>query len=173
MSQFEDLQNCYLRLRKQSQQQEQQQHSTAEAQDAKRIKIEHTPHDSSNNTAAGHATGSGMADACAPAQPTADQLMATAAAASRDSAATDAATATGQLEKAAARASNGQNGHVGAVDAGLAEFSRMLSVLTNCSRLKVIAQLPRASTRQSSSILSSIEFDRDSQVGLAFRESTL
>ena len=50
-------------------------------------------------------------------------------------------------------------------DQGLAEFSRVLSVFTQCSRLKMVAQLPRASSRQSSSILSSIEFDRDSQVG--------
>lgn len=49
-------------------------------------------------------------------------------------------------------------------DQGLAEFSRVLSVFTQCSRLKMVAQLPRASSRQSSSILSSIEFDRDSQV---------
>ena len=48
---------------------------------------------------------------------------------------------------------------------GLAEFSRMLSVFTHCGRLKVIAQLLRPSNQHSSSILSSIEFDRDSEVG--------
>ena len=47
---------------------------------------------------------------------------------------------------------------------GLAEFSRMLSVFTHCGRLKVIAQLLRPSNQHSSSILSSIEFDRDSEV---------
>ena len=55
-------------------------------------------------------------------------------------------------------------GGAAASDQGLAEFSRVLSVFTQCSRLKMVAQLPRASSRQSSSILSSIEFDRDSQV---------
>lgn len=48
---------------------------------------------------------------------------------------------------------------------GLAEFSRMLSVFTHCGRLKVVAQLLRPSNQHSSSILSSIEFDRDSEVG--------
>ena len=48
---------------------------------------------------------------------------------------------------------------------GLAEFSRMLSVFTHCGRLKVVAQLQRSSNQHSSSILSSIEFDRDSEVG--------
>ena len=47
---------------------------------------------------------------------------------------------------------------------GLAEFSRMLSVFTHCGRLKVVAQLLRPSNQHSSSILSSIEFDRDSEV---------
>ena len=40
----------------------------------------------------------------------------------------------------------------------------MLSVFTHCGRLKVIAQLLRPSNQHSSSILSSIEFDRDSEV---------
>ncbi|KAK9916220.1 hypothetical protein WJX75_000186 [Coccomyxa subellipsoidea] len=47
---------------------------------------------------------------------------------------------------------------------GLAEFSRMLSVFTHCSKLKVVAELPRASARQQAAILSSIEFDRDRAV---------
>lgn len=47
---------------------------------------------------------------------------------------------------------------------GLAEFSRMLSVFAHCGRLKVVAQLLRPSNQHSSSILSSIEFDRDSEV---------
>lgn len=47
---------------------------------------------------------------------------------------------------------------------GLAEFSRMLSVFTHCGRLKVVAQLLQPSNQHSSSILSSIEFDRDSEV---------
>ena len=47
---------------------------------------------------------------------------------------------------------------------GLAEFSRMLSVFTHCGRLKLLAQLLRPSNQHSSSILSSIEFDRDSEV---------
>ena len=47
---------------------------------------------------------------------------------------------------------------------GLAEFSRMLSVFTHCGRLKVVAQLLRPTNQHSSSILSSIEFDRDSEV---------
>lgn len=44
----------------------------------------------------------------------------------------------------------------------------MLSVFTHCGRLKVIAQLLRPSNQHSSSILSSIEFDRDSEVNLTF-----
>ena len=51
-----------------------------------------------------------------------------------------------------------------AADESLAEFSRMLSVFTHCGRLKVTAQLLRPSNQHSSSILSSIEFDRDSEV---------
>ena len=47
---------------------------------------------------------------------------------------------------------------------GLAEFSRMLSVFTHCGRLKVVAQLLRPTNQHSSSILSSIEFDRDGEV---------
>ena len=56
-------------------------------------------------------------------------------------------------------------------DEGLAEFSRMLSVFTHCGRLKVIAQLLRPSNQHSSSILSSIEFDRDSEVKPVVRSS--
>ena len=51
-----------------------------------------------------------------------------------------------------------------AADDSLAEFSRMLSVFTHCGRLKATAQLLRPSNQHSSSILSSIEFDRDSEV---------
>lgn len=47
------------------------------------------------------------------------------------------------------------------VDAGLHEFSRMLSVLSRCNHLRHIATIPRPSLRQSSSIVSSLEFDRD------------
>lgn len=56
---------------------------------------------------------------------------------------------------------------------GLAEFSRMLSVFTHCGRLKVVAQLLRPSNQHSSSILSSIEFDRDSEVSLLLCTSLL
>ena len=56
---------------------------------------------------------------------------------------------------------------VGAVvmDDGQQEFSRMLSVLTRFNKLQVIAEIPRPSLRQASSIISSVEFDRD---GLLF-----
>jgi len=47
------------------------------------------------------------------------------------------------------------------VDEGLHEFSRMLSVLSRCNHLRHIATIPRPSLRQSSSIVSSLEFDRD------------
>ncbi len=51
---------------------------------------------------------------------------------------------------------------VGAVvDEGLHEFSRLLSVLSRCNRLTPIAEIPRPSLRQASSIISSVEFDRD------------
>ncbi|KAG7669456.1 hypothetical protein KSW81_007610 [Nannochloris sp. 'desiccata'] len=51
---------------------------------------------------------------------------------------------------------------VGAVvDEGLQEFSRLLSVLSRCNRLTPIAEIPRPSLRQASSIISSVEFDRD------------
>lgn len=49
----------------------------------------------------------------------------------------------------------------GSVDEGLQEFSRILSVLTQCNKLKVIAEIPRSALRQASSIISSVEFDRD------------
>jgi len=49
----------------------------------------------------------------------------------------------------------------GAVDDGLKEFSRILSVLTRKNKLRVLAEIPRPSLRQTSSIISSIEFDRD------------
>ncbi|KAK9823349.1 hypothetical protein WJX72_002097 [[Myrmecia] bisecta] len=87
-----------------------------------------------------------------------------------DASAADTGNASAPAALAAATAANGGSAAAkGTADgtaaaAGLAEFSRMLSVFTHCGKLKVIAQLPRASTRQSSSILSSIEFDRDSQV---------
>lgn len=47
------------------------------------------------------------------------------------------------------------------VDPGLQEFSRMLSVLTRCNKLRQVAEIPRPSLRQTSSIISSVEFDRD------------
>jgi E3 ubiquitin-protein ligase RFWD2 len=57
---------------------------------------------------------------------------------------------------------NGTTTTVGAVvDEGLQEFSRMLSVLSRCNRLTPIAEIPRPSLRQASSIISSVEFDRD------------
>lgn len=46
------------------------------------------------------------------------------------------------------------------VDA-LNEFSRILSVLTECNKLRIVAEIPRPSLLQSSSIISSVEFDRD------------
>lgn len=56
----------------------------------------------------------------------------------------------------------GNNATVGAVvDEGLQEFSRLLSVLSRCNRLTPIAEIPRPSLRQASSIISSVEFDRD------------
>jgi len=77
-------------------------------------------------------------------------------------------------ETEAAEALAAQKGSVtGPTDEeGLAEFSRMLSVFTHCGRLKVIAQLLRPSNQHSSSILSSIEFDRDSEVHLSFPHPT-
>lgn len=77
-------------------------------------------------------------------------------------------------ETEAAEALAAQKGSVtGPTDEeGLAEFSRMLSVFTHCGRLKVIAQLLRPSNQHSSSILSSIEFDRDSEVHLSFPDPT-
>lgn len=77
-------------------------------------------------------------------------------------------------ETEAAEALAAQKGSVTgpADEEGLAEFSRMLSVFTHCGRLKVIAQLLRPSNQHSSSILSSIEFDRDSEVHLSFPHPT-
>lgn len=62
--------------------------------------------------------------------------------------------------------STGGNGNTNAtvgavVDEGLQEFSRLLSVLSRCNRLTPIAEIPRPSLRQASSIISSVEFDRD------------
>lgn len=47
------------------------------------------------------------------------------------------------------------------VDDALEQFSQILSVLNHCNRLTVRAEIPRPSLRQSSSIISSIEFDKD------------
>ena len=47
------------------------------------------------------------------------------------------------------------------VDEGLQEFSRLLSVLSRYNRLVPIAEIPRPSLRQASSIISSVEFDRE------------
>ena len=69
-------------------------------------------------------------------------------------------TSTGAVNGAAA--GNTMDGTVGAVvDEGLHEFSRLLSVLSRCNRLIPIAEIPRPSLRQASSIISSVEFDRD------------
>jgi E3 ubiquitin-protein ligase RFWD2 len=64
---------------------------------------------------------------------------------------------------AAPAEARGGGGAAGAadVDDGLAEFSRMLSSLTRCSRLRLVAEIPRPSLRAASSIISSVEFDRD------------
>lgn len=48
-----------------------------------------------------------------------------------------------------------------AIDEGLHEFSRLLSVLSRCNRLVPLAEIPRPALRQASSIISSVEFDRD------------
>lgn len=47
------------------------------------------------------------------------------------------------------------------VDQGLEDFSKMLSVLSTFNQLKTLATIPRPSLRQTSSIVSSLEFDRD------------
>jgi E3 ubiquitin-protein ligase RFWD2 len=73
-----------------------------------------------------------------------------------DAAAGDAAAAA-----AACGAPGAAPANTGAVDGGLQEFSRLLSVLTRCSRLRVLAEVPRPSLRQSSSIISCVEYDRD------------
>lgn len=70
----------------------------------------------------------------------------------------------GAVSAGTGAASAGADGESPAIDnrGGLGGFSRMLAIFTHHSKLKVIAAIPRSSTRQSSSILSSIEFDRDS-----------
>ena len=47
------------------------------------------------------------------------------------------------------------------VDEGLQEFSRLLSSLSRCNKLRTVAEIPRPSLRQSSLIISSVEFDRE------------
>lgn len=47
------------------------------------------------------------------------------------------------------------------VDEGLQEFSRLLAVLSRCNKLIPVAEIPRPSLRQASSIISSVEFDRE------------
>ncbi len=47
------------------------------------------------------------------------------------------------------------------LDADLQDFGRMLGMLSRCSRLEVIAEIPQPSLHQSSNIVSSLEFDRD------------
>ena len=54
---------------------------------------------------------------------------------------------------------------VGAIDdSGLKEFSKILSTLTHCNKLKIVAEVPRPSLRRSSSIISSVEFDREGKL---------
>lgn len=47
---------------------------------------------------------------------------------------------------------------------GLVEFSRLLSVFTSCSSLQVVGSVRCANSGRSTSILSSIEFDRDGEL---------
>ncbi|KAL4457892.1 hypothetical protein ABPG75_012757 [Micractinium tetrahymenae] len=49
------------------------------------------------------------------------------------------------------------------IDEGLQEFSRLLSVITRCNKLRLVAEVPRPLPRHhgSSSIISSLEFDRE------------
>jgi len=49
-------------------------------------------------------------------------------------------------------------------DDGLREFSRILSTLTYSNRLKIVAQIPRPSLQSSSSIISSVEYDREGKM---------
>ncbi|PSC71525.1 E3 ubiquitin-ligase COP1-like isoform X3 [Micractinium conductrix] len=75
-----------------------------------------------------------------------------------------AAAAAGVAAAAAAGAGGGGEAAVGPlVDEGLQEFSRLLSVITRCNKLKLVAELPRVAPHRqgSSSIISSLEFDKE------------
>ncbi|DBA99789.1 TPA: hypothetical protein ACH3X3_012332 [Trebouxia sp. C0006] len=185
LSQFDDLQQCYLRLRKAGKTAAPHlvpagpsKHATqcpaAEDQPSvKRIKHEQPsqaqphaepPADSSarpDPLSSGGAAEVTPADA--PSSSVHPQVNGSSQADSRELEGMEAEEA---QEIQAAEALIAQKGSVTgpADEEGLAEFSRMLSVFTHCGRLKVIAQLLRPSNQHSSSILSSIEFDRDSEV---------
>ncbi|KAA6423733.1 MAG: ubiquitin ligase COP1 [Trebouxia sp. A1-2] len=187
LSQFDDLQQCYLRLRKAGKTAAPHlvpagpsKHATQcpAAEDepsVKRIKHEQPSQAQAqahaeppaDSTAGPDPLSSGGAAEVTPADTPSSsvhpQVNGISKADSREPEGMEAAEA---RETEAAETLVAQKGSVTgpADEEGLAEFSRMLSVFTHCGRLKVIAQLLRPSNQHSSSILSSIEFDRDSEV---------
>ncbi|KAK9844035.1 hypothetical protein WJX81_002531 [Elliptochloris bilobata] len=161
-AQFEDLQNCYLQLRRCARPPSANAPSTSGCAAAGAAE---GSRGGTNDGACGSGAGAAAAAAGAGGAAAAAGANAASAREGANSLAAALAEGAGGSGPAPAAAAGGA-GPVGAVLAGggLAEFSRMLSVFTHCSKLRVIAQLPRASTRQSAAILSSIDFDRDGAI---------
>lgn len=190
LSQFEDLQQCYLRLRKsgktpaaaaglpRSPFQEDAIEVGGNEPPSKRLRQEHQPQSampmectlSTDPLEAGQGAEAGVSPAeasgsfAAASQVDSDRPSTALATAGVKREASEAFSG-GQPEPSPASSQAPAPAVTGPADEdGLAEFSRMLSVFTHCGRLKVVAQLLRPSNQHSSSILSSIEFDRDSEV---------
>ncbi|KAL0026516.1 hypothetical protein WJX77_004268 [Trebouxia sp. C0004] len=183
LSQFDDLQQCYLRLRKAGKtaaphlvpagpsKHPTQCPAAEDEPSVKRIKHEqpsqpHAQPPADSPAGPDPLSSDGAAEvtpADAPSSSVHPQVNGSSQADAREPEGMEAEEA---QETESAEALVAQKGSVTgpADEEGLAEFSRMLSVFTHCGRLKVIAQLLRPSNQHSSSILSSIEFDRDSEV---------
>ncbi|KAL3154242.1 hypothetical protein ABBQ32_013742 [Trebouxia sp. C0010 RCD-2024] len=191
LSQFEDLQQCYLRLRKSGKTpaaaaglpsspfQQATVESGGSKPPSKRLKQEQQPQAevAMDCTPAldPRKEGQGAEAGVSPAEPSllfpaasqvdGDGPSPVLAIAGVKREASEAFSGGGQPEPSPASSQAPPSAVTGPADEeGLAEFSRMLSVFTHCGRLKVVAQLLRPSNQHSSSILSSIEFDRDSEV---------
>lgn len=140
-SQFEDLQHAYLRMR------------------TSRLGTSSSMHDVSGACSSGEGgTGDGTNDAKAPEEA---PLRTTQHQENAITTTTTVNTATNGLPLVHTDTDALQDSGAAAIDNTLQEFSRMLTALSHCSQLSLLAEIPRPSLRQSSSIISSIDYSRD------------